>query len=132
MKCFLLVEDDPDDQQFFMDALHAVTEDVACYAVANGEEAIAILKQREFRPNVIFTDMEMPIMNGFDLLKTLKSNVHLKDIPVIIYSAAYSENLAKQAVKLGALAFYSKMRPADLPQILVKLAAEINARPTIL
>ena len=124
MKHFLLLEDDPEDQEFFMDALHSVSETAACYAVANGEEALAVLTSRAFKPDMIFTDLNMPKMNGFDFIKNIKSHKDLKDIPVIVYSAGYSQASIEQAKQLGAVAIYSKTRPGMLPQILARYMAE--------
>ena len=57
VKYCLLVEDDPEDQEFFIDALHSISSTTGCYAVLNGEEALLTLAQEQFTPDYIFTDI---------------------------------------------------------------------------
>lgn len=59
-------------------------------------------------PNVVFTGIIMPRMDGFDLMKSLKKNVVTKDIPVIISSHMGREEDQKKAMDLGAKAFIVK------------------------
>jgi CheY-like chemotaxis protein len=120
----LLVEDDPDDQEFFLDALHKVSQNTGCYAVSNGEEALTTLLQDHFYPDYIFTDINMPRMNGFEFLTILKGIEKFRDIPIIIYSSDSSEEQLQKAKRLGATAFYSKTNAGALPSILTKYFAE--------
>lgn len=123
VKTCLLVEDDPEDQEFFLDALHRVSEKTGCYAVSNGEEALSTLLEEDLFPDYIFTDINMPKMNGFEFLAVLKGIEKFKDIPIIIYSSDYSEEKIQKAKRLGAAAFYSKTRVNVLRSILTKYFA---------
>jgi CheY-like chemotaxis protein len=117
-QCCLLVEDDPEDQEFFLDALHSVSSSTGCYAVSNGEEALFFLQHERITPDFIFTDVNMPRMGGLEFLKTIKQIETLQDIPVIVYSSSYSEHEADEVKKLGALAVYCKTRIGALKDIL--------------
>jgi CheY-like chemotaxis protein len=114
----LLVEDDPEDQELFIDALHTISSRVGCYAVENGEEALSTLLHEGFKPDLIFTDVNMPRMGGFEFIKALYSNERFRSIPVIMMSSDYSEENIKKAKQLGASAFYSKTRLGVLKDIL--------------
>jgi CheY-like chemotaxis protein len=131
-QCCLLVEDDPDDQQMFMEAIEALPTDIACYAVGNGEEALVTLLNKGFVPDYIFTDLNMPKMNGFDFLKALSRFERFRSIPVIVLSTDYSEENKKKAKQLGATDFYSKTRIAVLKDILKKYFFDIQSKPTVL
>ena len=119
-KTCLLVEDDPEDRDFFVQTLLAVSSRAGCYAVANGEEALTALREDGLTPDYIFTDIQMPRMNGLEFLKTIKCHDEFRDIPVIVYSSTYSDEQILKAKMLGAVAFYSKARFNVLADILRK------------
>lgn len=123
-KAFLLIEDDPEDQEFFMETMHAVSPRTGCYAVSNGEEALSVLRNERFVPDVIFTDINMPRMNGLEFLERVKSLDEFKHIPVIVYSTDCTDEHTRLVEKLGASAIYSKMKFKALPQILEKYAGQ--------
>ena len=126
-KYCLLVEDDPEDQELFMDALHNISSNSGCYAVSNGEEALFTLLQENFKPDYIFTDLNMPRMNGFEFLKILKGIEKFRSIPVIVFSSDCSDEQVQKAKQLGACAIYSKTRPGVLPVILKKYLVDVSA-----
>ena len=67
-KYILLVDDDIDDQEFFIDALGAI-ENANLFGVANnGKEALALLANSVPLPDHIFMDFNMPVMNGIECL----------------------------------------------------------------
>ncbi len=117
-KYCLLVDDDPEDQEFFIDALHSVSSNIACHAVSNGEEALFTLLQEDFKPDYIFTDLNMPRMDGFEFLKILQGIEKFRSIPVIVFSSDCSEQHINKAKQLGAKAIYSKTRLGALPEML--------------
>ncbi|MEX2233331.1 MAG: response regulator [Cyclobacteriaceae bacterium] len=119
-QCCLLIEDDPEDQEFFLDALHSVSANTGCYAVSNGEEALFMLQHERLSPDFIFTDVNMPRMGGLEFLKKIKRIESLQNIPVIVYSSNYSEDEAQKVKQLGALAVYCKTRISALKDILKK------------
>ena len=106
LKNIFLVEDDLDDQQFFIEALSGV-ENVNLFGVSgNGAEALSTLKSYGSLPDYIFLDFNMPLMNGIDCLKEIAKNPRTKDIPVIMLSSAFEQ--AGLAHKCGAKGFIKK------------------------
>jgi len=105
-KSILLVEDDKDDQSFFINALNKI-ENTTLYDVANnGKEALDKLKKSVVLPDVIFTDINMPVMNGIEYLTEIIKNPYLSKIPVVFLS---SSSLPKElTVKLLAAAMIKK------------------------
>jgi CheY-like chemotaxis protein len=119
-KCCLLVEDDPEDQEFFIDTLRTVSPDTGCYTASNGEEALAALAMGNFTPDYIVTDFNMPGMDGVELLRILKSEERYREIPVIFYTSECSTSQAEKVKRLGAIEMYSKMKWNSLKDVLRK------------
>jgi CheY-like chemotaxis protein len=128
----LVVEDNPEDQQYFLDAIDLVCDGCSCYAVNDGEQAIITLLDRDFQPDYIFTDLHMPNMDGFELLSVVKGIDYLKHIPVIIFSDDFSDQQLEKAKSLGASALYSKTRSGMLPHILRKYLKPLSDPSTVL
>lgn len=70
---------------------------------------------QELKPDLILLDIALPVMNGWEVLSTLKSDSQTSAIPVIVITAHGESGAASHARELGAVAFISKpFRPADL------------------
>jgi CheY-like chemotaxis protein len=107
----LLVEDDIDDQAFFGMAVRALNPDLKCVTVNNGVEALEEIERSQ--PDVIFLDLNMPRMNGFDFLEAYrKSN---SDVPVVILTTSNDDRDIRKAGEMGAQAFITK--PADFNRL---------------
>ena len=106
-KTFLLVDDDSDDRELFMAALQNVAPAFNCICFKNGSEAIQHLKTSE-PVDLVFLDLNMPIMDGWECIKRLKQDDHLKEIPVVIYTTSSNERDIIQAKTLGAKCFFIK------------------------
>ncbi len=125
----LLVDDDPDDQEFFKLALQSIREEITFAAAGNGQEAFDLLCTQTCMPDLIFLDMNMPLMNGLTFLKKIKATTDLKHIPVIIYTTSDEKQEMNLAKTLGAADFVTKpTRFNDLCQLLrEKLYLHVNA-----
>lgn len=104
----LLVDDDEDDRDFFLEVVEAITQNVECTSAQNGLDAWQLLNEKAYIPNLIFLDLNMPIMNGKQFLSEIKKNTNLKDIPVIILSTSSDESIIKEVKNLGASDFITK------------------------
>src|SRR5882757_6709540 len=86
---FLLADDDADDKTLFCEALAEIDPGIVCHTAADGKEALAILSRRQSRkPDIIFLDINMPVMDGWQCLGKLKENSEHRNIPVIMYSTS--------------------------------------------
>ena len=88
-------------------------------AAENGRQAIEMIKAENF--DIILSDIEMPVMDGFQLLAELKSDVHLRDLPVIMTSALDELDGVVRCIEMGAEDYLTK------PVNSVLLRARINA-----
>jgi len=79
----------------------------------------------EIKPDVIFLDLNMPVMSGLELLTEIKKQEVLQQIPIIIFSTSQLEDIKREAKQLGAHDYISKPNNFnDLKQILRKYAYE--------
>ena len=106
---FLLVDDDLENSELFCEALKEVDHSVICHIAIGGEDAFRILEEIR-KPTFIFSDIQMPGMNGWEFLKKLKSHDRYKDIPVIMYSSIADQKEIDMAYQEGAYSFLIKPR----------------------
>src|SRR5258706_9210858 len=104
----LLIDDDADDQFIFIDALNEIATGIECVTVNNGLEALDYLKTIVQNPSLIFLDLNMPIMNGFECLQRIKKENRFKAIPVIIFTTSNNPVDEKHTKELGAEIFFTK------------------------
>ena len=95
-------EDDIDDQDLFIDAAHLVSESLQVIIAKNGEELITLLNSPPPVPNAIFLDLNLPIKNGFQILKEIRQSDLLKNLPVVIFSTSDDANSINSAKQFGA------------------------------
>lgn len=105
----LYVDDDPDDQEIFTEAIHMIDKTIVCLLAANGYKAMDILSNDIFeKPDYIFLDINMPLMDGRIFLQKIKAIPALVTIPVIMYSTTTSSREMLEFQKLGAREFLIK------------------------
>lgn len=104
----LLAEDDQDDQQIARDALEQAIPNMKLQMVNNGVEALEHLQQTEQYPDIFITDIQMPQLTGLEVLKLMKTDPKLKQIPVVILSTSKEPTDITQAKMLGAVLYLTK------------------------
>ncbi len=118
IKSILLVDDDTEDAELFSEALSETEASIKFTRAIDGCDAIEIL-EKGVSPDIIFLDINMPRMNGWECLGKLKSKAAYKDIPVIMYTTSSNQNEKEIAINFGAINFISKPNNfTDLKKIL--------------
>ena len=109
MNSILLIDDDADDQLFFMDALSEINADVSCEITKNGNEALNRL-EKDPLPDIIFLGLNMPVMNGLELRRKIQENSQLRrqSIPFIFLSTAARPKEVEEAYDLTVQGFFVK------------------------
>ncbi len=115
----LLVEDSPGDQRLTREALKEGKINNNLYIVEDGEEALAFLrKEGPFstvpRPDLILLDLNLPKMNGQEVLEIIKQDEKLKRIPVVILTTSQADEDILKAYNLNANCYITK--PVDFDQ----------------
>lgn len=104
-----LADDDEDDRLFFTDAFEELKINTVVNTVNNGKELLNFLNHPEtVLPNIIFLDLNMPILNGIDCLKEIKLNDKFRDIAIAIYSTSSSDQDIENTFVLGANIYIKK------------------------
>jgi len=106
VKSVLLVDDSEVDQNLFLMALEDIPHGVLFRIAGNGKEALDLLRNAAILPDLIFMDINMPVMDGIDCLSEIIKDEKLKNVPVVILSSETTQ--AAVARKLGARAFIQK------------------------
>lgn len=115
-----------DDSDTNLSVAEAVLEEhYNVWTMPSGKRMLALLER--VRPGVILLDIDMPEMDGFDVLKALKEDSRYRDIPVIFLTAMLDAKVETMGFELGAVDFVSK--PFSPPILLnrVKLHVDMGA-----
>ncbi|MEO9891042.1 response regulator [Aurantibacter sp.] len=115
-----LVDDDQDDQQLFSEALEATKLESSILTFNNGVDLMANLHNPTTElPDLIFLDLNMPLMNGVECLDDIKREPRFSDIHVVIYSGYFDEAEVKLLQSKGA-AFYLQ-KPQSFKELIFKI-----------
>ncbi|MBN1381913.1 MAG: response regulator [Deltaproteobacteria bacterium] len=74
----------------------------------NGKEALSLLNANKKDVSLVLLDWNMPFLNGIDVLKNMRSDERLKDIPVLMISTESEDNRIKEALNIGAQGYLTK------------------------
>jgi CheY-like chemotaxis protein len=121
----LLVEDSPGDVRLTLEALRDANRAIHLHVASDGIEAMAFLRKEEPhttapRPDLILLDLNLPRMDGREVLARIKGDDGLKTIPTIILTTSAAEADILESYKLQANCFLSKPVQLDAFEILIK------------
>ena len=116
----LLVEDSPSDIRLTQEALKESTLRNTLHVVKDGDEALDYLHRRGDyadvrRPDLVLLDLNLPSLDGREVLARLKKDGDLKHIPVVVLTGSINPLDETRARSLGATAVYKK--PGDLDDL---------------
>ncbi|HEY6116405.1 MAG TPA: response regulator [Candidatus Dormibacteraeota bacterium] len=117
----LLVEDNPGDVRLTREALREASVRNHLHVAWNGIEAMEFLRREgRFagvpRPDVILLDLNLPRMNGREVLELIKQDESLRSIPVVVLTTSQAEQDILESYRLRANAYVTK--PVGLEQFL--------------
>lgn len=111
-----------DDQELNRDVLGMILEDrytVIC--AENGAEALSVIEENLGSLSLVMLDIFMPVMDGFEVLRRMKADERMKNIPVIVLTSEKSAEL--EALQIGAADFITK--PFDIHEIILARVGRI-------
>lgn len=123
-KTILQIDDDIDDRGFFKEALESVS-DSQYIGLNSAIEALKQLTEKKLQPDLIVLDIEMPKMDGVTLLKAIREDYTMKEIPVIIFST-FPNDFKNCTVDLGVLDFITKPFKFDDLKLIIKQILNIK------
>jgi len=118
----LLVEDNPDDIKLAQYAFHKHHLINVVHIVRDGAEALEFLfctgryadRKIEDRPKLVLLDLKLPLVDGIEVLRQLKSNSQTKTIPVVVMTSSREESDVVESYELGVNSYIVK--PVDFDQ----------------
>ncbi len=121
-KVVFIVDDDPDDRQFILDALTEIDKTCEYVPMGSAEQLLADLRSGGSKiPDLIILDLNMPGVMGLHALKEIRNNKTLKYIPIAVLTTSTLEKDKKLCYEYGANCFLTK------PHSYKKMAIIANA-----
>ena len=113
----LVVEDSPSMRSYVVNIIESGDDDVEIVEAENGYEALKTLPHHKF--DAILTDINMPDINGLELVSFLKNHPVYKTIPIMVISTESTDEDRKRAAALGAEEYLVK--PFETSDLIEKL-----------
>jgi len=110
----LYAEDDLDDFESVKEALGQISDQQLLLHAKNGHEAVSFIEKATVLPSLIVLDLNMPVMDGKEVLNWLKDNSQYKHIPVMIFTTSSREEDVKLCQKNGCTFFRKPTLYRDL------------------
>ena len=106
----LSAEDDLDDQLIIRDAIKKADIGASVHFVSNGSALLERLAEQfgGNLPDILLLDLNMPVLNGLEVLKILREREDVEDLPIIILTTSSNQNDIDQCYRLGANSFITK------------------------
>ncbi|GAB1541530.1 response regulator [Scytonema sp. NUACC21] len=116
-KKVLIVDDEPNILILMEQALESLEdEEIEFFTAVNGEEALEIIKTE--KPNLVFMDVMMPKMNGLEVCHTVKHQLGIQDVYIVMLTAKGQEFDKQKGSDVGADFYMTKpFRPKNVLEI---------------
>ena len=121
MKKIILVADDSPSIRKFI-SMSLMLQGFETIAVSDGMEALEILPREKI--SLIITDLNMPNIDGFELIKSIRGNQEYNEVPIIILSSLADDSLVEEGIKCGANSYLIK--PFNPKRILYEVSKYLN------
>ncbi len=120
MGSLLIVEDSAATRALIRNAIENIGEDLTTVEAATGFEALKLLPTEEF--DLIVTDINMPDINGLELISFVKTNPRYRDIPLVIVTTERSVEDKERGLALGASAYVTKpFKTEELQEVITRI-----------
>lgn len=125
----IIAEDDNDDADVICETFTNNPNFSKVSLVANGEELLNFLKNTANEsPDVILTDINMPILNGIEALQEILNHTELKNIPCFVYSTSINPSYKQKCDVMGVKGYlikpYSFEAFAEIPKTILSIIEE--------
>jgi CheY-like chemotaxis protein len=107
LTCFI-IDDDEDDREIFCAVMEGVASPCICVTAGNGQVALEMLNDGKVSPDIIFLDLNMPLMGGRQFLQEINRLKILEDIPIVVLTTSADATTKAALLESGAKAFITK------------------------
>ena len=119
-------DDDAEDLEFFTEVTSELGEHLNIVTQKNGRDLLHDLENPPPNPHIVFLDLNMPGISGFDVLEQLRSTEVYKNLPIVIFSTSNDEQTIEKSRKLGANFYVPKPSDFSLLKKIIQHALDIN------
>lgn len=110
----LLIDDDKDDQTLFCEAVKIIAPHAQCELADNGNEGLQLLNRCHTLPTMVFLDINMPIMDGRQTIRSIRQTSRLASLPIVMYSTSSNRDEIAEFRAMGAQYLVKANRFDDL------------------
>ena len=119
-----IIDDSPTDIELTTIALESTGREVSVRSATDGKSALALLRNRLGVPTLILLDLKMPGMSGIEVLREIRNDDHLRELPVVVVTSSALESDKTEAIAAGANDYVQK--PLALDQFSKALASILH------
>ena len=119
-------DDDADDLEFFTEVTSSIGDHLNLVTQNSGTKLLYDLENPPPNPHILFLDLNMPGVSGFDVLQQLRSTEVHKNLPIVIFSTSNDEKTIAKSRELGASFYISKPNDFSLLKKTIQHALNIN------
>ncbi len=120
----LIIDDSEDDILLTQRVLAKIGQQIRTEAALNGEQGLALLREKTALPSLVLLDLKMPGMDGLDVLRVMRSDERLRRIPVIVVTHSDLESDREASSRAGANSFLNKS--VDLDRFAFEIRSELE------
>lgn len=119
-------DDDLDDLEFFKKIIQMNGEEYRLITHKNGDQLLQALENPPPSPALLFLDINMPGLNGLDVLKTLRESDRYMKLPIIMLSTTQEDSIVQKSLELGASYYVPKASNFNELKRSIEFALQIN------
>ena len=123
-KTIYYLDDDFDDLGFFKEITEELGHNVKVFS--DGRKMLLVLEIQAEKPDVIFLDIHMPVLNGEEILEIIKKSDNLKDIPIVMVSGAYPKKLLQYCSDMGVSCLVKRHNFLEFKQNIAEVLKEFE------
>lgn len=130
-KRIVLTDDDEDDRDFFQFAIKSISSDIELITLTGGDDLIYYMGNHRDKADLIFLDINMPRINGFECLRKIREKYSYSELPVVMYTTSDSELDLANASKDGANLYVRKPNDMDALKKVLRKVLEMDFDPGV-
>ena len=119
-------DDDQDDLDFFAEVVEDMGIKLNLVTQNNGHKLIDALQNPPPNPHIVFLDLNMPGINGFQILQQLRATDKFKNLPIVVFSTSNDDFIIAKSMDLGASFYVNKPSNYAILKQSIQYALNIN------
>jgi CheY-like chemotaxis protein len=119
-------DDDQEDLDFFREATEAIDDNLELVTLDGSSKLLDIIENPPPHPHILFLDLNMPGLTGFDVIEILRGEKHMNDLPIVIFSTSKDEDAIRKSRELGASYYVQKSNTFDSLRKSIEHTININ------